>query len=803
MTHLSAAYESAVRVSATTRILDSLTFRSIEDRHDEIAERHKETFEWIYEESQADEKRWGGFVKWLREGNGTFWIAGKAGSGKSTLMKYLYNDPRTGELLKFWAGNLPLLVTSFFFWSVGTDLQKSMIGLLRSLLYQVVRDYKALIPILFAERLHEYQQDKLTSEEWSEPELARAFRRLVSQEVVPAKFCFLIDGLDEYDGDHAAIVELLKSIPQKSSIKVCASSRPLIVFDDAFSQGSMIMLQHLTFSDIKCYVTNKIGEHATTLQLQEDDLEFPRLITEIVERASGVFLWVKLVVRSLLDGLSNGDGVSDLQTRLRLLPTDLEKLYTHMMKQVEPIYRGQAWKLFRIVRKSTCSLTPLELFFADEKLQYAIDIKPELLEFDAYLTICKLMARRLKSRCKGLLEIQFRKDNSILADVEAKDHQLLDSKVMFLHKTVEDFLEQQDTKSLFGIQAHEELKLYNPSVCLITSKLLTLKVLVSPKTCDPANLEGLMANFFSLVFEAIKTDEVSSETLGAAMESFDETLSRHTLCVRPFSDLPLAGQLLRVKYIRGSNYHEDYSSSLTLAIQFNLEESIERKLDEYHASTQKQSRPLLDYALFLRRRWQCRGADPPINRDIVSLLLERGADPNECYRGASPWQNALSYICLYENLSEGTQVYSNQWLTAFKLLLEHGADPNAHYQHKGGCHISMTERGLSLSYSALDIIITRFPVSTERLELEALIKQKQNEWLQREQSQNGEKQQSNGYETQTQDQLQQSQPKSQQRQIESRNLESSKKFEGLNWRMKLSRWIRKMKFWRIRIGQGV
>ena len=813
--NLRAAYEQEVRKNAIAWILDSLAFRAMEDRFEEIEMKHRETFEWIYDDSQVDKRPWSDFPQWLRYGDGTFWIAGKAGSGKSTLMKYLYSDHRTREYLKVWAGNLPLLVLGFFFWNVGTDLQKSIVGLLRSLLHQVVCKHEELIPVLFAERWHEYLPNERISEQWSGPELARAFRRLIEQNTIPAKFCFLIDGLDEYDGDHAKIVELLQSIPKASSIKVCASSRPLIVFEDAFIESPKLMLQHLTFSDIERYVTNKIAEHATLLQLQIQESEYQQLITEIVERASGVFLWVKLVVKSLLDGLSNGDGVSDLQARLRLLPTDLKNLYVHMLTQVEPIYRGQAWKLFQIVLKGESSLTTLEVSFADEELQFAIDASPKLLTGPEQLARCRLMARRLKSRCKGLLEIHARVSESILADVEAKDHELLDSNVVFLHKTVKDFLEEQDSNILFGIQTDD---MHNPSVCMMTSDLLTFKFLRSPTASSPESLEKWIGHFLKVTVRAIEGEWIPSETIASVVESVEETLRRKWFYHTAFSDLPLADQQYRIDLIRNSKRKEGKRSGLALAIQFNLEERARDKLDHYLALNEKDSRPLLDYALFLRRQPQFRGADPPISRGIVGLLLERGADPNECYHGSSPWQNALSYICLYTNLSEGTQRYCSEWLTALKLLLEHGADPDAHCHHEDD-NRSMTKEALQSIHpkpsSALTIIKTRFPASAQRLELEALLKQKQDEQrtknqptqtVHKERPQNIEKPRNTSHEKQiqhgTQAQVEEPQAESRQELTESKNDEKSRNSKSVNHCLSLSHWLRKMSISHIRIHNG-
>jgi polynucleotide 5'-kinase involved in rRNA processing len=76
-------------------ILNSLYFDTMVDRHEEIQEAHQETFEWIYHSPMEDGDPWASFIEWLRTGDSIYWINGKAGSGKSTLMRYLYDNRRT------------------------------------------------------------------------------------------------------------------------------------------------------------------------------------------------------------------------------------------------------------------------------------------------------------------------------------------------------------------------------------------------------------------------------------------------------------------------------------------------------------------------------------------------------------------------------------------------------------------------------------------------------------------------------------------------------------------------------------
>lgn len=74
------------------------------------------------------------------------------------------------------------------------------------------------------------------------------------------------------------------------------------------------------------------------------------LVHDIVEKAGGVFLWVRLVVQSLLSGIRNMDEMSDLWERLRPMPREPEPLYHRLLDLIEPIYLPWALKPFQIVQ---------------------------------------------------------------------------------------------------------------------------------------------------------------------------------------------------------------------------------------------------------------------------------------------------------------------------------------------------------------------------------------------------------------------------------------------------------------------
>lgn len=129
--------KSQPTIERSQAILRWLSFTQVHWRHDAVPEAYRETFSWIFEthhESQA----WDYFTAHLEQDVGSpYLVNGKAGSGKSTLMKLIVNDSRTRNLLGRWAGQDPLVILTFF-WDLGTTLQKSHAGLLRALLYTVL-----------------------------------------------------------------------------------------------------------------------------------------------------------------------------------------------------------------------------------------------------------------------------------------------------------------------------------------------------------------------------------------------------------------------------------------------------------------------------------------------------------------------------------------------------------------------------------------------------------------------------------------------------------------------------------------
>lgn len=313
-----------------SEVLESLEFSGMNNRYESIESPLENTFEWIFTDSQEKypSPAWNTFSEWLRSGRGVYWIQGKAGSGKSTLMKFIADNYKTKENLHCWAGKSPLIVASTFLWNSGTPLQRSKSGLLRTLLHTIIFNLECAQTTL-SKRWKYFKPHDRNLHRWSTTELAQAFNILISDST--QRFCFFIDGLDEYDGDHEELSNLIVSLSTKSNIKICVSSRPWVPFQDAFQGQLSIRLEDLTERDIRVYVEKTFEKNERFARLRHEEAQdAKKIVYDIEKKAAGVFLWVRLIVNSLLRGLENYDEMTDLQRQLQETLVELEALFAKM-----------------------------------------------------------------------------------------------------------------------------------------------------------------------------------------------------------------------------------------------------------------------------------------------------------------------------------------------------------------------------------------------------------------------------------------------------------------------------------------
>ncbi|KAF9765877.1 hypothetical protein IL306_001759 [Fusarium sp. DS 682] len=416
-------------------VLESLKFEEMDIRYEAVHSAHEGTFQWIYEpieivatdsdlsygeerlkeylemQLESQEK----FLGWLLSevsSSPIFHISGKLGSGKSTLMKFLCSHQKTTDGLTKWAGAKKLAFSSFFFWRNGSKAQKSLDGLCRSILHNVLKERPDLIPEIFPYQWSQAKQSPWRVQNRQEiPSLLvkNALERLLKDERLyeQHKFCVFIDGLDEFepgtqDGlDYVDLVDVLRhwTSHANGNLKLCLSSREESVFMDEYANDPSFRLQDLTKFDMQNYVRSRLSS------LKDDYLK-EEFIATIPERSSGIFLWTYLVVKAIRNKMTHKVSSKALRKHLETLPQGLESLFHHILQQLEP---DDAIKTLRIIdflktaKQNDLELPLLTLSLLDE---YSQDSEFSLrggLE-DEFIPDEDVLQAQLRGTCGGLIE---------------------------------------------------------------------------------------------------------------------------------------------------------------------------------------------------------------------------------------------------------------------------------------------------------------------------------------------------------------------------------------------------------------
>ncbi|KAI9652510.1 MAG: hypothetical protein M1821_008374, partial [Bathelium mastoideum] len=380
--------------------LRSLCFSALDARQNDIAPAHPDTCDWLFETTE--------FCKWrdrvdLVDHNGVLWLKGKPGVGKSTLMKHTlhYYKQEFGDYS----------VVAYFFNARGEQLEKTALGLLRSMVYQLIQGDNT-IRDHFLLRFHEKQMMQEGGRpEWRMSDLRDFILSAIKQRHLKSTI-LLVDALDECsESDVRDVVEMLEklsveAVRSKAELRICLSSRHYPSIDMKKKLELTVENDEQHRRDIIKYITD---------QFEIDDKGTRHAVQE---KADGVFLWAVLVV-SILNQAVRAGRVEEIQKTLDNLPGDLEKVFETMLAK-DQTHKAETVLMLQWVLFSPRPLQPEELFCA-----VMTKIAPELIElWDPAKFTDKIVQRRITDSSKGLIEV--RPGTS--------------STVQFIHRSVTDFL---------------------------------------------------------------------------------------------------------------------------------------------------------------------------------------------------------------------------------------------------------------------------------------------------------------------------------------------------------------------------
>lgn len=485
--------DDKIDIIACSRILKRLAFDGIKDRYNQIEEAHMETFSWFFDDTPSDELQETQSEArillhgWLEEGSGILHVSGKLGCGKSTLMKFFVDHDQTEAALRAWAGtDNSLIFGSFYFWRPGSPEQKSLPGLLQSLLHDVLRDE----PSLAACALPEVWQEVRACPWQADPQIRitdKDIRRGLDNVFAHCKtarkhrLCFFIDGLDEYveakQFDHRDMVQMLQrwtnTDEERSRIKICVSSREENVFMRNFPADKRIRLHNLTKHDMERFALAKISHVFNSQTTLAENVKV------IVEKAQGIFLWVSLVVKEIRRQHENKyDPIIDIRSFLDLVPGELNDLYRYILSTL--LSSDEKYK-------AHCTFAMMKMFrdeLGDNVLLWQYSFLEEYLENAKIATrgpeeklprgkiaaaqpILMRAKLQLNGWCRGLVEVL--EPKSKVYDSRSASRWLEQQELVFAHRSIPEFLStpeiQQEGRQLFenghfnGLEAMSRLVL--------------------------------------------------------------------------------------------------------------------------------------------------------------------------------------------------------------------------------------------------------------------------------------------------------------------------------------------------------
>lgn len=389
---------------------ESLRFERMQARCSNIASALPQTCEWLFDGQN--------FQQWLTPTTSDhhfLWIRGKPGSGKSTIMKQMLEHSERAHPRD--------VIISYFFNARATgELENSSLGLYRSLTHQLLRKVPELHPLFVSKFESKVIADRV--EDWTKIELQEFLISSTRARSTP-KLRILIDALDEGQQEDVrqlfAFLQDLQRHAEKNgtNFHICVSSRyfPYINIGNALTIDLENQAQH--YADIDLYVRTKL--------LCEEPNYLQTLHKTICTKSQGVFLWVVLVVPMLNNLFSTGSSIADTADLLQQIPADLNALFNDILtRSTDDIQECLA--LLYCVLAASDTMTPADAWMA---LYYSTNVGL------AALPDVASIRRRLLHCSHGLLEV---------IDGSEPDFSVMPYRpgskpmVQFIHETVRTFL---------------------------------------------------------------------------------------------------------------------------------------------------------------------------------------------------------------------------------------------------------------------------------------------------------------------------------------------------------------------------
>ena len=582
-------------------------------------------------------------------------------------MKYLTENERTKELVS--KTSIPTFFISYFFYELGHYQEKAFVSLLHAFVYRLIIEIHGISKRVSSMFVHILERciTPTRVDPWPQMVLQAVLVQILEDFPRNAEVMLFIDGFDECDGSHADQLDFLKDLVESSknsklSIKICIASRAEVDIRLRLSNYPSLAIHHFTEPDISAYVAKRLKAAWELMASQPDGTTatFDQgLIDNVVWKAEGVFLWVNLVVTQLVMAIEAEAEVSDLHWEVARLPEGLEQLYQRIVAKIPQNRLHEAINLLQIVARTNAheDLDPENGADTLWKICNAMKDPSTVISEKAYFEEgfrgndapsqkgqCAAMRRRIQTSCRGLVHCDDTSD-------------ICEAKVTFLHRTCVEYILNTEVFSQMVAKADRNL-IGNPEVSLMAMALRLLKTDPQHKPHSlTASLEQLRRKRYpNVVMTFFIRARCAEHTTGSAQTFFVDELDRVCSLLRQeWASLFQIGFNNELQL----DWHTDIlCEAVFYGLTLYVSQAIEKEGQKLFS---RAGRPLLCYAFD-------GGPIQSYQGEIVQLLLEKGADPNQTFGQSTPWIDST--------LNLATSLGDDTWHSeVIPLMLRYGANP--------------------------------------------------------------------------------------------------------------------------------
>lgn len=305
------------------------------------------------------------FQDWV-DGTGTdspiLWLSAPPAAGKSTLASFIIGWIR----YSFLDTNC-----QFHFFVSENQAKRKIAYFMRVIAFQLAQSHEIFRDALF--RLHD-ETDATFDDQSPAVIWERIFEGILFRTPIEGDIFWVLDAIDEADAAIALCSRFLKA-RSVNRIKILITSRWTKELSQ-FLNGSHSQIKHEqitladTYEDIRAFVSQSVYAN-----LPQDEETRDEVIEQILDKANGSFLWVRLTLDSIRD---NWHTQADLRKVLLSLPKGMEPLYKRMLDGVLDQNQRNCEIAQEILTWAVCSFRPLRI----SELQAALQ-----LEFERFVSL--------------------------------------------------------------------------------------------------------------------------------------------------------------------------------------------------------------------------------------------------------------------------------------------------------------------------------------------------------------------------------------------------------------------------------